>query len=115
MARIRRWFASPKLASKVAGFLVSRLSDVTLPEVSFRTLKQGYRLAERHPDSWQELFADTLPQGAIEPEALIRELDRKGIRVKDQARIFQETTGLKVRSFYNYRKEAKLSRTSSRR
>ncbi len=106
-----RWFSSTKLAGEVAEFLIRALNDTTLAEVSFRTLKQGYRLAERHPDSWQELFADTLPKGAIEPEKLIKDLAKKGLKVKEQARIFQETTGLKVRSFYNYRRDAKLSRT----
>ncbi len=109
-ANDRRWFTSTKLATKVADFLMSRLTETTLPEVSFRTLKQGYRLAERHPDSWQELFADTLPKGAIAAEKLVKQLAKQGLKVKEQARIFQQTTGLKVRSFYNYRKDADLSR-----
>lgn len=111
-ANDKRWLKSTKLAGQVMEFLVDRLTEVTLPEVSFRTLKQGYRLAERHPDSWKELFADTLPKGSVEPEKLIKELASQGLRIKDQARIFQETTGLKVRSFYNYRRDAKLSRTA---
>ena len=107
-----RWFKNSKLASQVSSFLNERLTEMTLPEVSFRTLKQGYRLAERHPDSWRELFSETLPTGSVLPEKLIKELGKQGLKVKDQARLFQETTGLKIRSFYNYRKEAKLSRTA---
>lgn len=109
-ATAKRWFKSTSLASKVAEFLVERMTAENLPEVSFRTLKQGYRLAERHPDAWKELFVETLPKVVVEPEQLIKELAAKGLKVKDQARIFQETTGLKVRSFYNYRKDARLSR-----
>ena len=110
-----RWFESTELAAQVADFLAERLTEESLPQVSFRTLKKGYRLAECHPDAWEELFADSLPKGTIAPEKLIKELSKKNLKVKDQARIFQEKTGLKVRSFYNYRKEAKLSRRASSR
>jgi hypothetical protein len=112
-AENKRWgFSSKKIALEVTEFLSERLTEGTLSKISFRTLKKGYRLAERHPDCWRELFADTLPKGNVEPEKLIKELSKKGLKVKEQARIFQQTTGLKVRSFYNYRKEAKLSRTT---
>jgi hypothetical protein len=82
--------------------------------MSFRTLKKGYRLAVSHPGSWRDLLAPTLPTGSLDPERLIRELSRQMLKVKDQARIFEEKTGLKIRSFYNYRREAKLSRNLSR-
>jgi hypothetical protein len=93
---------------------VERLTDANLSGISFRTLTKGYRLAERHPDSWQELFADSLPRGSVNPEKLIKELSKQKLKVKDQARIFEEKTGLKERSFYNYRKDAKLSRIAER-
>lgn len=110
-----RWFESTKIATEVADFLVKRLNETILPQVSFRTLKKGYRLAERHPDSWQELFADSLPKGTVEPEKLIMELNRRKLKVTEQAEIFQVETGLKERSFYNYRKDAGLSRRSKAR
>jgi hypothetical protein len=107
-----RWFQNQKLAVQVAIFLSERVSEATLSEISFRTLKQGYRLAERHPESWKELFSEILPTGAVVPEKLIKELSKQGLKVKDQAHIFQQATGLKIRSFYHYRKDARLSRTS---
>ena len=72
-----------------------------------------YRLAEVHEDSWKELFLDTLPKTNLDPEALVKELARQGLKVKDQARIFSERTGKKIRSFYNYRKDAKISKSKS--
>lgn len=113
-ARDKKWFDSPKVASSVAEFLIERLNEATLPGMSFRTLKKGYRLAVSHPSSWRDLLAPTLPTGSLDPEKLVRELSRQKLKVKDQARIFEEKTGLKVRSFYNYRREAKLSRNISR-
>lgn len=107
----KRWYPKTKLAVEVAEFLLSHVTESSLSQISFRTLKKGYRLAEVHPDSWQELFADTLPKTSMNPESLVKELSAQGLKVKDQARIFSEKTGLKVRSFYNYRKDAKISRS----
>lgn len=108
----KKWYPKTNVATEVAEFLISQISESSLSQISFRTLKKGYRLAEIHSDSWRELFADTLPQGAIDPESLVKELSRQRLKVKDQSRIFQEKTGLKSRSFYNYRKDAKLSRNA---
>jgi hypothetical protein len=104
-------FPRSDLASQVAKFLIRHLDESTLPQISFRTLKKGYRLAEVHSDSWQDLFQAILPTRAILPEKLVHELSRGSLQVKEQARIFQERTGLKIRSFYNYRRDAQLSRT----
>jgi hypothetical protein len=109
-----KWFESTELAQEVAEFLVGHLNETTLPLVSFRTLMKGYRLAERHRDSWRDLFTGILPKSAPSPEKLVKELSRQKLKVKDQVRIFEEKTGLSVRSFYNYRKEARLSRKSAR-
>ena len=109
----KKWFSKTKLATKVAGFLVEHISEASLPQISFRTLKMGYRLAEVHPDSWRELFADTLPKTALDPESLVRELARQKIKVKDQKQVFIEKTGLSSRSFYNYRKDAKVNRNTN--
>lgn len=38
-----------------------------------------------HPDSWQELFADTLLETSMNPESLVKELSEQGLKVKDQA------------------------------
>lgn len=108
-AQDKKWFNCTQTAIQVAEFLITRLNENTLSQVSFRTLKKGYRLAEIHKDSWKELFSDTLPVGSKPPEELIKDLAKQNLKVKDQARIFREQTGLKTRSFYNYRKEAMAS------
>lgn len=77
----KKWFSKTKLSMEVAEFLVSQISESSLSQISFRTLKKGYRLAEVHPESWRELFADTLPQGKIEPDKLIKELECGGFFV----------------------------------
>jgi hypothetical protein len=106
----KRWYAEPAIAAEVADFLVERLDDSTLSQVSFRTLKKGYRLAEVHRESWRGLFADILPRKVMAPEELVLELSRGKLKIKDQARRFETLTGLKERSFYNYRKSALISR-----
>lgn len=113
-AALKKWFTKTKLSTEVAEFLVSQITESSLPQISFRTLKKGYRLAEVHPDSWRELFADTLPRGTVEPGVLIKELSKQNLMVKDQKRIFIEKTGLSSRSFFNYRKDEKISRASSK-
>lgn len=107
----KKWFSKSKLATEVAEFLLNQITESTLPQISFRTLKMGYRLAEVHPDSWQELFLDSLPKKLIDPESLVKQLSRENMKVKDQRRVFIEKTGLSSRSFYNYRKDAKISRS----
>ena len=111
-AQDRLQFSKPKLAEAVAGYLIEHLDESNLSLVSFRTLRKGYRLAEVHPDSWRDLFSAVLPKNSVGPEVLVRELSRGRMAVSEQARVFQERTGLKIRSFYNYRKDAQLSRTS---
>lgn len=106
----KRWYPKTKLSIEVVEFLLNHINDSTLSQISFRTLKKGYRLAEVHSDSWKELFVDTLPKTSLDPDALVKELAQQGLKVKDQARIFSERTGKKIRSFYNYRKEAKVSK-----
>ena len=108
-ASLKKWFAKTKLSTEVAEFLISQISESSLSQISFRTLKKGYRLAEVHPDSWRELFADTLPKRPIEPSKLVKELSRQNLMVKDQKRIFTELTGLSSRSFFNYRKDGNIS------
>lgn len=109
----KKWFSNTKLATKVAEFLVEQITEESLSQISFRTLKKGYRLAEVHPDSWAELFADTLPKGKLEPIKLVKELSKQKMKVKDQKRIFIEKTGMSIRSFYNYRKDARISHSSN--
>ena len=67
-----------------------------------------------YPDEWKELFSDLIPKKVekqnFEPIPLIQSLIKENLKVKDQAQIFQEKTGLSLRTFYSYRK---LMETSS--
>lgn len=113
-AKNKKFFPNTEIATEVAEFLVTMLNKSTLPEISFRTLKKGYRLAEVHPH-WQKLFKNTLPIGNIEkkknvnPIEIVKELASKNLKVKEQLRLFQEQTGMKERSFYSFRKDLKIS------
>lgn len=109
-AKDKNWYSNTLLATSVAEFLNLHLTDSNLSEFSFRTLKKAYRLAEVHPQSWKELFVDLLPKESKNPEKLIKELAKENIKIKDQAQRFMEQTGLGIRSFYNYRKDAKLGK-----
>ena len=69
---------------------------------------KGYELAEFHPECWQELLAGILPVEITDPEALVQELAKQKIKVKEQERIFKEKTGLQRSSFFKFRRELKL-------
>lgn len=107
-AKDTKWFSKPEVSIQVAEFLINQLSENNLIHISFRTLKKGYRLAETHPSTWKELFNDAIPN-ALSPNELVRELARGNLKVKDQARVFKEKTGLNIRSFYYYRKGCNIS------
>ena len=109
-AQEKKYFPNTELASQVAEFLLEKLTKYTLPHMSFRTLKKGYHLAEVHPHSWKKLFTNTLPtERSVKPEEIVKELSERNMKVKDQLKIFQQQTGMQERSFYNYRKELKIS------
>jgi len=107
-----RWFSKTHIALEVADYLSKILDEDLIKDISFRTLKQGYRLAECHPDDWQELFSGILPKANLNPEQLVRDLDKRGLKVKDQAQEFTKMTGLKTRSFFYYRKITRVSRSA---
>ena len=90
------------------------MTEDNLSQISYRSLKNGYQLAEVHPESWQELMDPLLPSKRKDPKKLVIELAATGIKVKDQASIFEAETGLKVRSFYNYRRDLKLFQNKAR-
>ncbi len=112
-AKDNKWYSNTELAISVAEFLSANLTEANLSEISFRTLKKGYRLAEVHPQAWQELFSDLLPKVSKDPNLLVIELAKEKLKVKEQGQRFIEQTGLGIRSFYNYRKEAKLNNKRS--
>ena len=105
-----KYFEDGERAKMAAEFLIAHLSEESLPQISFRTLIKGYRLAESHPEDWRELFGGILPEAKSEPRELVLELAKQGLKVKDQLKIFEQRTGFSERSFYLYRKDAKISR-----
>ena len=107
-AQDKKWFHNSEIAVPVAHFLINRLTENTLSQMSFRTLMKGYELAEFHPDCWQELLAGILPVEITDPESLVQELSKQRIKVKEQERIFKEKTGLQRSSFFKFRRELKL-------
>jgi hypothetical protein len=103
-------FPNHKTALEVAQFLCERLTDETVGVINFRMLGKGYDLAKTHPRDWQKLLIPLLPVQKADPLELVLELDRGGMKVKEQVVLFEKKTNLKVRSFYKYRKDAGLSR-----
>ena len=79
-------------------------------KISYRTLRAGYDLAVDHPDDWRDLLAPKMPLAADDPEKLVKTLAREKLKVKEQVRIFEETTGMSRRTFFKYRQEANLTR-----
>ena len=104
-AKDKSWFSDSKKAMAVASFLISRISQSSLSQISYRTLQMGYELAEYNPDSWKELLSGLVALPTADPKVLVRKLAKDGLKVKDQARHFQEATGLKRRTFFKYRQE----------
>jgi hypothetical protein len=96
----------------VAEFLAERLTDKSVWKISYRTLRAGYDLAVDHPDDWRDLLAPKIPRGADDPALLVKSLDRENLKVKEQVRIFEEATGKSRRTFFKYRQEAKLTRST---
>ena len=103
-AQDKKWFHNSGISLMVAQFLIDRLTENTLSQMSFRTLMKGYELAEFHPDCWQELLSGILPVEITDPEALVQELSKQRIKVKEQERIFKAKTGLQRSSFFKFRK-----------
>ncbi len=104
-AKDKNWFSNKERASRVAEFLIERLHETTLSQISYRTLKMGYELATHNPDSWKGLLAGMIASVPEDPKALVKKLLKKDLKVKEQVRQFEEITGLKRRTFFNYRKE----------
>lgn len=107
-AKDKVWFKDSKKAVSVASFLISRITQKSLSQISYRTLQMGYELAEHNPDSWKELLGGMVATPSVDPKILVRKLAKEGLKVKDQARHFEEVTGLKRRTFFKYRQELEV-------
>lgn len=102
------WYDDTKLATVVARFLADRINEDSVSKISYRTLEKGYDLAKDHPKNWKDLLIHDIPK-TVDPERLVLELAEQKIKVKEQLRIFERTTGLKRRSFFKYRSQANLA------
>ncbi len=102
-----KWFKNIKRSQEVAEFLCEHLTDANLPEISYRTLHMAYDAAENMPGKWKLLVGSMIHvnEGSADPEVVIKDLNRQGIKVGEQIRIFEEMTGFKRRTFFKYRKQ----------
>lgn len=103
-------YSDTKKASEVANFLAKKISAASVHQISYRTLQMGYELAEHNGNQWRELLERMVVAAPEDPRKLVRQLSRKGLPVKDQIRLFEESTGLKRRTFFKYRRELGVSR-----
>lgn len=106
-AQDSKWFSDTEKAQSVAEFLIERLNFKTLSQMSYRTLHMGYELALYNTNNWRDLLGRLITVESNEPVLLIDKLSKSDLPVKEQIRIFEESTGMKRRSFFNYRKELK--------
>ncbi len=103
-------YSNTQKATEVARFLNRKISASSIHQISYRTLQMGYELAQHNEDQWRDLLERMIVATPEDPRKLVRQLSRRSLAVKDQVRIFEESTGLKRRTFFKYRKELKVSR-----
>lgn len=100
-----KWFENSGIAQEVAKYLVENINESNLNQMSYRALKMGYELAIHNPDCWRELLFDLTGAENENPKVILREILKQSLPVKEQIWRFQEITGLKRRTFFNYRNE----------
>lgn len=112
-ARDPHWFKNVRLSSEVAEFLCEHMNESNLPEISYRTLHIGYDAAEKKPDQWKTLIGSMIRinKPTADPMAVIKDLSRQKLKVGEQARIFEEMTGFKRRTFFKYRQQIGISKS----
>lgn len=96
-------------AKVVANFICKMISERTLPHISYRTLEQGYELAEHNPDDWKMILRGLISADPDDPKKVVRKLAREKISVGEQLHRFELATGMKRRTFFKYRRELNLS------
>ncbi len=111
-AEEKKWFKNTSKSKAVARFLCERLTQKTLGQISYRTLRMGYELAIHNPDSWESLLSGMIKFSPINPLRLVKDLSGQNLKVKDQYRLFEEATGMRRRTFFNYRREIKANSKS---
>ncbi len=109
-ARNSPLFSNKQLAIEVSKFLSERITALSIPQISYRTLQMGYELAQHNGDQWQTLLERMINAAPEDPKKIVCKLSSRGLAVKDQIRLFEEATGLKRRTFFKYRREIGASR-----
>lgn len=109
----RDLYSDTQKATEVARFLSQKVSATSIHQISYRTLQMGYELAQHNGEQWRDLLERMVGAAPEDPKRLVRQLARRGMAVKDQARIFEESTGLKRRTFFKYRRELGVSKRPS--
>lgn len=102
-------YPDTRKAKEVVRFLSAKISPVSLQQISYRTLQMGYELA-RHNELWRDLLKRMVVATPTDPKKLVRQLSRRKIKVKDQIRLFEDSTGLRRRTFFKYRRELGISK-----
>lgn len=106
----QKLYPNTDVANSVAKFLSSRLTINSVHQLSYRTLQMGYELAMHNPEYWKPLLEQMLVPDQEDPKKLVRKLARQDLKVKEQLRMFEESTGLKRRTFFKYRQKLNLVR-----
>jgi len=103
-------YADTKKANEVVKFLIQKITASSINQISYRTLQMGYELAQHNGEQWRDLLNRMIVTLPSDPKKLVRQLSHKGLTVKDQARLFEEATGLRRRTFFKYRRTVGVSR-----
>lgn len=106
----KKWYPNTATAKSIAQFLSARVTTNSVGKISYRTLQMGYELAQHNVDQWQNLLERLIVTTPDDPKKLIRKLAKQDLKVKDQLRMFEESTGLKRRTFFKYRREMNMVR-----
>ena len=104
------WYPNIEKAREVARYLSDKICASSLHQISYRTLQMGYELAQHNGEQWRDLLGKMIAYTPEDPKRVVRQLSQRGLKVKEQARLFEESTGLKRRTFFKYRRALSLSR-----
>lgn len=104
------WYPNIERAREVAMYLSDKICASSLRQISYRTLQMGYELAQHNSEQWRDLLERMVSYAPEDPQKVVRQLSQRGLRVKEQARVFEESTGLKRRTFFKYRRALCLSK-----
>lgn len=105
------WYPNTERAREVAQYLSNKICTSSIRQISYRTLQMGYELAQHNSEQWRDLLERMITCTPDDPKKVVRQLSQRGIKVKEQARLFEVSTGLKRRTFFKYRRALSLSKS----